>query len=119
MQSVRCRIWDKAKPQIWLEMDIGVAENDRRFWKASGQSNVPFHQFNDKEGVCRYATADVGGEERYEGVQVESADMDGFVLMGVPKSFYRLGRGQDVGGKGIRTANGFTDVEYRIEFPCV
>jgi hypothetical protein len=39
MHSVRCRIWDKAKPQIWLEMDIGVAENDRRFWKVSGQSN--------------------------------------------------------------------------------
>jgi hypothetical protein len=121
MQTVTCLIRDTARPQVWMEIEIGLDDQDQHFWRLLRTSTVPFNQFTAKKGTWSYATihvVDKDHDEQSSGIEVEAGSADGFALMGVPKSFYQLNCGQTRSGKGLRDADG-ADVEYRMDVVCV
>src|SRR5262245_40685349 len=121
MKSVQCRIWNKEKPEIWIEIEIGVDDDDKPFWKRTGKSSVSFHEFNATKGTWEYTRFSIiekdGSREDSDGLDVNGEGLDGFALANVPKGFYEMNCGQVRTGKGFRITDG-TDVRYKMEFLC-
>ena len=45
MHSVQCRITSTDKPEIWIEIEIGVDNDNKPFWKLTRKSSVSFNAF--------------------------------------------------------------------------
>src|SRR5262245_10364473 len=45
VHSVRCLIWDKARPEVWIEIEIGRDDDAEPFWTRTGASKIPFNNF--------------------------------------------------------------------------
>jgi hypothetical protein len=122
MHSVRCVIWDKARPDdVWVEIEIGRDDAGQRFWKLTDAGKIPFNQFKAKQGTWQYVNIQEVGPDGREmhtrGIAVDGVYPDTFTLKGVPKGFYRLTCGQTLSGDGSRDADG-TDVEHSMDFLC-
>jgi hypothetical protein len=122
MPSVRCLIWDKARPDdVWVEIEIGRDDAGQAFWRLTDAGKIPFNQFKAKKGTWTYVNIQElgpdGQEQRSFGIAVDGVYPDTFTLKGVPKGFYRLNCGQTRGGDGSRDVDG-TEVEYCMDFLC-
>ena len=122
MHSVQCRIRRTDKPEIWIEIEIGVDNDDKHFWTLTRKSSVSFHEFRATGGSWSYAivafTKPDGSSESSYGIEVDAGGVDGFALANVPNEFYRLNCGETRSGKGFRI-NDAMDVLYKMEFLCV
>ncbi len=122
MYSVQCRISNDVKPELWMEIEIGVDNDDKPFWKLTGKSPVSFNAFHATKGNWDYEAITIVGKgdmsERSNGIGVNGEGLDGFVLTNVPKEFYRMNCGQVRTGKGFRSTD-VVDVRYKMEFLCV
>lgn len=122
MYTVQCRISNDARPELWMEIEIGVDNDDKPFWTLTGKSAVSFNGFQATKGTWDYETITVVGKddtsETSKGIAVNGQALDGFDLKNVPKEFYRMDCGQVRTGKGFRSTDSM-DVRYRMEFLCV
>jgi hypothetical protein len=122
MFSVQCRIKRSDKPEIWIEIEIGVDNDDKPFWKLTRKSSVSFNAFFATKGTWEYTRLTIvdkdGNGEESGGLDVNGDGLDGFALAHVPKGFYRMNCGQVRTGKGFRINDG-VDVGYKMEFLCV
>src|SRR5262245_29533146 len=121
MHSVQCRITSKDKPEIWIEIEIGVDNDDKPFWKLTRKSSVSFNALYATKGTWEYTRFTIvdkdGNKEESDGLDVKGDGLDGFALANVPKGFYRMNCGQVRTGKGLRINDGM-DVLYKMEFLC-
>jgi hypothetical protein len=122
MYSVQCRISNKEKPELWIEIEIGVDNDDKPFWTLTRKSAVSFNAFHATKGNWDYESITIveKGEvsDKSKGISVNGDGLDGFALTHVPKEFYRMICGQVRTGTGFRTTD-VTDIRYRMEFLCV
>ena len=121
MKSVQCRIWNKEKPELWIEIEIGVDDDDKPFWKLTQKSSVAFNEFRATKGSWEYTPLTIvendGSSKETAGLDVKGEGLDGFALANVPKGFYEMNCGQVRTGMGFRITDG-TDVRYKMEFLC-
>jgi hypothetical protein len=121
MHSVQCRIKRADRTEIWIEIEIGIDNDEKPFWKLTAKSPVSFRDFKATSGtwwytIVTYAKPD-GSSESSNGIHVAGEGEDWFALADVPKEFYRLTCGETRSGKGFRSTDGM-DVLYKMAFLC-
>jgi hypothetical protein len=122
MDSVQCRIANKSRLELWIEIEIGINDDNNRFWKLTRQNYVSFSNFTSTSGSWDYSVVSTswpdGSDNTSNGIAISGDGSDGFALQNVPEGFYRLNCGNTRSGDGFRLTDG-VNVRYRMDVLCV